>query len=224
MSRLLRAELILPITIIGAAVLLGVSEFMTTFEFTPPGGEPLRSQLASDRHSYALLLLAIFTVATMILAIISGLRVAATATAVFGVAALLLFLVLDLPDAGKLGDLEDPSFGLANARADPQTGFWLEAVGAVVLGLASVAFATLRPEQLRAPLARFRRREEEGRAQPIAADEGDAEARPEHPTVDRRKEDVDAAPKRPRAGWLRREPEEDDHPRPSPRPSDAKRR
>lgn len=155
MSRLLRAELILPVTIVAAAIMLGVSEFMITFEFTPPGGEPLREQLASDQHAYALLMLAAFTVLSMVVAVISGARTAAIVTAVFGVAALLLFLVIDLPDAGKMGDLEDPTFGLANVRTEPQTGFWLEAVGSVVLGLASVAFATLRSDQLRAPTRAF---------------------------------------------------------------------
>ncbi len=147
-----RAELILPLAIIAAAIMLGVSEFMTTFQFTPPGGEPLREQLASDRHSYALLLLAIFTVASTLFAIASGLRISAFAAAAFGAAALLIFLIIDLPDVGKLGDLEDPVFGLADVRADPQTGFWLEAVGAVVLALSAGALATLTAEQLRAPL------------------------------------------------------------------------
>lgn len=152
MRRVPRAELILPLTIILAAVMLGISEFMTTFQFTPPGGEPLREQLASDRHSYALLLLAIFTVASTLFAVASGVRISAFAAAAFGGAALLIFLIIDLPDVGKLGDLEDPVFGLANVRADPQTGFWLEAVGAVVLALSAGALATLTSEQLRAPL------------------------------------------------------------------------
>ena len=147
-----RAELILPLTIILAAVMLGVSEFMTTFQFTPPGGEPLREQVASDRHSYALLLLAIFTVASTLIAVATGRRAAAYAAAAFGGAALLIFLVIDLPDVGKLGDLDDPVFGLADVRADPQTGFWLEAVGAVILALSAGALATLTSEQLTAPL------------------------------------------------------------------------
>lgn len=151
-KRLPGAELVLPATIVLAAILLGISEFMTTFQFTPPNGEPLRESLAADRHSYALLFLAVGTVIAMILAIATGVRTASIATAVLGCSALLLFLLLDLPDAGKLGDLEDPVFGLANVRADPQAGFWVEAIGSVVLGLASVAFATLRPEQLRAPI------------------------------------------------------------------------
>ena len=155
---LLRAEYVLPVVIVLAALLLGISEFSTTFEFTPPGAEPLREQAASDRHSYALLLLAICTVGAMLGAILTGVRAAAVATAVFGVAALLLFLVLDLPDAGKLGDLEDPTRGLASARAEPQTGFWVQAISGVVLGLTSVAFATLSSEQLQAPLRRLRGR------------------------------------------------------------------
>lgn len=194
MRRMLRAESLLPLAIIGGAILLGVSEFMVTFEFTPPGGEALREQFASDRHSYSLLLLAIFCVATMLLAIATGLRVAAIAAAVFGGSALLLFLVLDLPDAGKLGDLEDPVFGLANARAEPQLGFWLEAVGAVVLGLGAGAFATLSSEQLQTPLGWFG-----GRRRPDLSREGvpgpDASEQPGS-----RREQSDGS----RRGWLRR--------------------
>ena len=159
MRRLPRAELILPVTILAGAVLLGISEFMVTFELTPPGGEPLDQLTAADRHSYALLILAAFAVGSTLLAIGTGLRAFAIAAAGFGVAALLIFLVVDLPDAGKLGTLGgDSDFTFSTAEADPQTGFLLEAVGSVVLGLATVAFATLRSDQLQAPLARFGRK------------------------------------------------------------------
>ena len=150
--RLPRAELLLPLVILIAGVALGVSQFMALFELTPPGGEPLREQLASDQHGYALLLLAVFSLISTAIAVVRGARVAAYAAAIFGVAALLLFLLIDLPDAGKLGDLEDQVFGLASVRTEPQTGFWLEAIGSVVLALATAALATLNPEQLRAPL------------------------------------------------------------------------
>lgn len=206
MSRFLRAEMILPLTIVLAAVMLGVSEFMITFRFTPPGGEPLREQLASDRHSYALLLLSVFAVASMVVAIVSGARLAATATAVFGIAALLLFLVVDLPDAGKIGDLDDPVFGFANARADPQTGFWLEAVGSVVLGLATVAFATLGSQQLGAPLERYRskrRRSEPAADQPALAGERPSPGRAEEPPDLDRGELEPRARRRSRAAGLR---------------------
>lgn len=150
MRRLPRAELILPITILLAAVMLGISQFMVLFDLTPPGAEPLGEQLASDQHSWALLILAAFSLTATAIAVATGLRAAAYAAAAFAVAALLIFLLKDLPDAGKLGDLEDRVVGLASVRTEPQLGFWIEAVGSVVLALAAGALATLTPEQLRA--------------------------------------------------------------------------
>ena len=207
MRRLPPAELVLPLTIVLAAVILGVSEFMTTFEFTS-AGEPRSSSTAADRHSYALLILAVVAVAFTVYAVLTGLRSAAIATAVFGLAALLLFLILDLPDAGRVGPLgDDPSVYFADARADPQTGFWLAAVGGVVLGLASVAFATLRSHQLRAPMELFgsaprsepapepvdrsaaarsdRAAARERLARARRGERFDLESEPDHPRVDR---------------------------------------
>lgn len=155
MSRLLRAEMVLPLTIVAAAIMLGVSEFMTTFVLTS-GPDPQEALTAADRHHFALLILAVFAILATAYAIATGLRAAAIAAAAFGLVALLLFLLIDLPDAGKAGPLgDDPAIYFADARSDPQAGFWLEAIGSVVLGLATVGFATLTGEQLRAPAALF---------------------------------------------------------------------
>lgn len=145
-----RAEITLPIVILAAALVLAASEFMVAFEFTPPGGEPLRDATAADRHGYSMLVLAICAIVATLIAITTGAKPAAYAVAGVGAVALLLFLILDLPDAGKLGDLEDPLRGIASAEANPQAGFWLQALGSTVLALGGAAFATLSPEQLRA--------------------------------------------------------------------------
>ncbi len=148
----LKAEILLPATIVLAALLLGISEFMKTFEFAPPGGDPLSDQLAGDRHGYAMLVLAAFALASLAFAIATGQRAWAWAVAGVGMAALVLFLVVDLPDVNEIGDIEAPGgFGLASAEAVPRSGFWLEAAAAIVLGLASIAFATQSAEQRRAP-------------------------------------------------------------------------
>ena len=110
-----------------------------------------------------MLILAVFAVASVVAATVTGQRVAALAAAGFGIAALVLFLVIDLPDVNELGDIEDPAFGLATAKAVPQAGFWLEAIAAVVLGLASVAYATLTSEQLQSPRRRWEARRAERR-------------------------------------------------------------
>ncbi len=140
---------------------------MTTFEFTPPGGDPLSDQLAADRHGYAMLLLAIFAVVSLTIAVATGQRAAAWATAGFGIAALALFLVVDLPDVNKLGDIEVMDLGLATAEAVPQPGFWLEAGASIVLGLASIAYATQGTEQRQAPRRLFEsRRDRRARNRP----------------------------------------------------------
>lgn len=161
MKRLGRAEIVLPVTIVIAAVVLGASQFMTMFELTPPGAEPLLEVTAADQHSYWLLLPAVFAVAATFLAIGLGERTLAFAAAGFGVAALLLFLIIDLPDAGKLGTLGgDSEFTFSTAKAEPQAGFVLEAIGSVVLALATVAFATLRTDQLKGARRTAKRNEE----------------------------------------------------------------
>ncbi len=116
-----------------------------------------------------MMLLGLFALIAMGIAITTGARPAAYAVAGLGGIALLLFLIVDLPDAGKLGDLEDPIRGFASARAEPQEGFWLEAIGAVFLALAGGAFATLTPEQLRAPLKRFNRKKTAAKQDPRRA-------------------------------------------------------
>jgi hypothetical protein len=154
MSRLPRAEIVLPVVIVLAAAVLAASEFMVAFEFTPPGGEPIRDQTNADRHGYSMLILAVAAVVAMSVAIATGAKVAAYAVAGIGAVSLLLFLLLDLPDAGTIGALED----FVTAKAEPQAGFWMQALGAVGLAFGGGAFATLSSEQLQGPLSRRRRR------------------------------------------------------------------
>jgi hypothetical protein len=93
---------------------------------------------------------------------------------VAGGLALLIFLLVDLPDVNREGDIGDESVIFFASKAEPANGFWLELVGTVTLAVAGGALATLRPDQLQllAP-RRFRRAAEEGTPEPAAA-AGDA--------------------------------------------------
>jgi ABC-type Fe3+ transport system permease subunit len=168
MSRLPRAEYVLPIVVALAAILLAVSEFLVAFDFTAPGDEVEAQQTAGDRHGYANLLLAGGAVVAMVIALATGARAAAFAVAGLGAVTLLLFLVFDLPDAGRVGELED----FITAKAEPRAGFWLEAIGALTLGLAGGAFATLSSGQLLAAGRRLRRRPAEPATTAENADQG----------------------------------------------------
>jgi hypothetical protein len=141
-KRLLAAEVLLPVVIAIAALALAASELMTTFELTPPGGDPLSEQLGSDRHGYSMLLLAACALVALVIAVATGQPAAAWATAGFGIAALALFLIIDLPDAGDFGDVEFSDLGFTTVEVVPRPGFWLAAAAALTLALAGIAFAT----------------------------------------------------------------------------------
>jgi hypothetical protein len=143
----LRAELLLPLACAGACAMLAASEFMDTFKLNGPGPTPQAVQTAVDQHHYALLVLAAFALGALLVAVLGGSKPAATAVAVCGAIALLIFLLIDLPDAGKVGTISDVTF--TQAKAKPAIGFWLELTGALILAVCGTALATLTPEQLR---------------------------------------------------------------------------
>lgn len=172
----IRVEYVLPFACAAAAICLGASEFMGTFKFElGPGGESERTISASSRHSYALLVLAAFALFALTVAVVTGSRPAAVAVAVSGGLSLLFFLLVDLPDVGQQGTVDDPSRVFFSSEAKPADGFWLEMIGSVALAVSGAALATLRPAQLRVLLWGGRDREQApapspGHRGPAAAD------------------------------------------------------
>ena len=160
-----RIERLLPWACVLSAGVLFASELMTMFEFTPPGAEPLQAQSAADRHGNAMFVIAGFAILLTITAVWAGCRPAALGVAVMGVIALLIFLVTDLPDAGQVGTLDDARQSFIDAEALPQSGFWLEMLGALGLAISGGALATMTAEQLEVAARQFlqtRRPEREG--------------------------------------------------------------
>ena len=100
-----RPERLLPLACIAAALALLASEFMTVFQLTPSGGQPLCQLQASSRHHFALGVLAIFAIVAVIVAVVGASKPAAVGVGIAGLLALLLFLIIDLPDAGNVGTL-----------------------------------------------------------------------------------------------------------------------
>jgi hypothetical protein len=143
-----RLERLLPLACLAAAAVLFASELMVAFEFVGPDGEALDDQSASDRHYNAQIVLAAFAAFALAAVFFFGSKPAAFAVAACGGIALLLFLLVDLPDANNVGTLDDPRQTFATAEAVPQEGFWLELLGALGLALSGAALATMSPEQL----------------------------------------------------------------------------
>lgn len=144
-----RTEVLLAIACLAAAFFLAASELMETFELTPPGGEALQASNAIDRHHGAILVLAVFSVVALGVAVMTGSKPAAFAVAACGAIALLIFLIGDLPDANKIGTLDDARQSFVDAKAEPQGGFWLELIGSLLLAACGTALATLPSYRLR---------------------------------------------------------------------------
>ena len=144
----LRFERLLPWACVGGAILLCASQFMTVFELNSAGPAPQALIDSADQHWYAMAVLGVFGGLATIGAVAAGSKPLAASVAVAGGTALLLFLLIDLPDAGATGVLESETIQFLNAEADPAGGFWIELIGALVLTVCGGAMATLTPEQL----------------------------------------------------------------------------
>lgn len=132
-----------------AALLLGASEVMDTFHLTPHGGEALVADSAFDRHHGAMLVLSAAAIIALVVAVMTGSKPAAAAAAICGAIALLIFLIGDLPDANKIGTLDQTGAPFIDAKAVPQTGFWFELIGALVLAIAGTALAMMPEDRIK---------------------------------------------------------------------------
>lgn len=146
--RLPPVEYLLALACLVSALVLAASELMVTFDIVDPGGDAIEELEAADRHGYVMFVIAFFALFCLALAVLEGSKPAAVAVAVAGGLALLLFLIIDLPDAGQVGTVDEPVF-FANAETEPRAGFWFELIGALSLAVSGAALATLTPEQLR---------------------------------------------------------------------------
>jgi hypothetical protein len=196
---------LLPVACIVAAGVLFASELMTIFDFTPPGGEALCAQGGSDRHSNAMIVLAVLAALMTVVAVAFASRPAAIAVAVAGGVALLVFLISDLRVVNAVGNLSDACGAGTNsffdAKAVPQGGFWMEMIGSLALAIGGIALATMNEEQLRA--LRPQRRERPPKEQPDEGDEGATGTKPVAAEAAHATADAEPAklrlPRRPRA-------------------------
>jgi hypothetical protein len=135
------------------ALLLVVAEFTTLFTLHTQGiSAPIKSVSTGSHDSYGLLLVAALAILLAWAAISTGNRWALVALLAVGVAALLIALVGDLPDAQAKGTIGSIQTGFKSASAKPSAGLYLETGGAIVLMIAGGAGLLLgAPGGARAP-------------------------------------------------------------------------
>jgi hypothetical protein len=136
--------------LLGALLLVG-AEFTTLFDVhvqTSP--TPIKSVGTGSHHSYALIPIAVVAAVLAIGVLRDGSRPALLAIGLLGVAALVLALVGDLPDAQASGLVGTSTTHYVDANSTPSAGLYLETLGAVVLIITcGVGFLMLGPPSAR---------------------------------------------------------------------------
>jgi len=129
---------------IAGPILAVVASFASVIKIEVEGiSHPLFTQSGFDRHSVALILLAVFG-AAMVLGALRGARPAMIALAATGVVVLLISILGDVPhldDTGvwpQAGSYED-------AAASAGLGFYLETAAGVLMLFSGIGFLILRP-------------------------------------------------------------------------------
>ncbi len=134
---------------------LAAAQFTGIFMLTPDLSEPGFTEelvvTAQDQHGWAMLILGVIALALLISCLWFDLardgesgavsQTAAVALAVTGLVALLIFLIIDVPDANRIGALGNETGSFVDAKATPQLGFWLELFGSALLVACGSALA-----------------------------------------------------------------------------------
>ena len=124
------------LTLLGA-LLLVVAEFTTLFTVHTVGASaPIKSVSTGSHNSYGMILVAVLAVLLAWAAASTGNRWALVALLAVGIAALLIALVGDLPDAQASGTIGSVQTGFKSASDKASAGLYLETAGAIVLMIA----------------------------------------------------------------------------------------
>jgi hypothetical protein len=110
------------------AVLLVLGEFLDLYA-VKRGVVVIQEPTGGSHHAYSLLIAGMAAIGATLLARATEAWPPGAAVAVLGVAALVVVLIGDLPDATSSGLTSDARL----AHADPGVGFWVELAGAAVV-------------------------------------------------------------------------------------------
>ena len=146
------------VTLLIGALITVLSQFVPGFVIEDPLGIPIDTVTLLAKHGPWTILLAIVAVIGLAWAVLGGSRAAVAVPLAMGVAVILVFLVIDLPDLGSTGLFDAPGAGNLDGAARSEAGLWMELIGGVVILLASIGLATLDESALRSILPQRQRK------------------------------------------------------------------
>ncbi|MCB0828248.1 MAG: hypothetical protein KDB62_05510 [Solirubrobacterales bacterium] len=138
------------VTVLLGALVVVLSQFVTAYTLEDPFGATIATVTLAGKHGLATTLLAVVAALAVLYAMQSGSKAASIIVIGMGVAVLLVFLIVDLPDLDSVGLYNVEGAGNLDATGHASAGLWMELTGAIILILGGLAMATLNREQLQA--------------------------------------------------------------------------
>lgn len=135
-------------TLLGALIVI-ISQVVTAYSLENELGEALDTVTLLSKHGVLTAIIGLVAALAAVFAIAAGNRSATIVVVGMGIAVILIFLFVDVPDIGDTGMFNTPTAGNLDATGKAEAGLWLELVGGVVLVLGGLALRTLDEAQLR---------------------------------------------------------------------------
>jgi hypothetical protein len=137
------------LTVLLGALIVIVSQVVTAYSMENELGEVLDTVTLLSKHGALTAIIGLISALTVVFAVATGNRSATIVVVGLGLAVILIFLLVDLPDVGSTGMFNTPTAGNLDATGKAAAGLWLELVGGVILVLGGLALRTLDETQLR---------------------------------------------------------------------------
>jgi len=135
--------------LLGAGVAIA-SQFVAAYALEDRFGLTIETVTLFGKHGPFVIIAALAALAALVWAIMAGSRQALIPLLGMGIAILLVFLLVDLPDAGDTGLYDTPGSGNLDATGAAAAGLWLELVGGLVIVLGAIGLLALDRQTIRA--------------------------------------------------------------------------
>ena len=140
------------LTLVIGVVIVLLSQVVPGFVIEDQFGVPIDTVTLLAKHGPWTMFLAVVALAGLAWAVLAGNRSAVAIPLAMGVAVILIFLIVDLPDLGSTGLFDAPGAGNLDGTARSDAGLWMELIGGVVILLGSIGLAILDESALRSIL------------------------------------------------------------------------
>ena len=138
------------ITALLGALIVIISQVVSAYALEDQLGNVIATVDLLEKHGVITALFGLAAAIAVVFAVATGSRGAAIVVIGLGVAVILVFLIVDVPDIGNTGMYDTPGAGNLDATGKASSGLWLELTGGVILVLSGIALSTLDSIQLRA--------------------------------------------------------------------------